>query len=907
MSWSTPEAPVGFRGRLRARLLDPVNFVVPPVIGVLCLARPSGIIADIPYWEIVVLVISTLLINCLGSALWSEATAGRQLVARVGVEMGTIALVVYGIGWGPILVIGFVYGAADTMRTAGSAAARPAMVWTVIFVALGELAIFTGLAPTLVRQPQVHGLGALAALGAVFTIMLLEWFAVAREGSEGRFRSLVQHASDIIVVTDLEGRLSYVSPAFDRVLGISTRQFGNRQADELLHPDDLARLRATADGLREGWRTEMRLQDTAGTWHWFEATVTDHLEDPNVLGIVANLHDISERKAAEDALREAHERFRSAFENAPIGMAMIDLDGHIIRANPALGAIVGQAPTTLTGTSAHDLIHPEQRDAGAAEMRQLMDTGSEGYRIETRYLHCDEREVWVSVSVSCVCDDENRPLYLIAQVEDVTEHRALRERLAYAAIHDPLTALPNRELFMDRLEMTLRRCGRTQGTVAVMFLDIDRFKLINDSLGHDVGDRILCAVADRLCAVMRESDTLARFGGDEFTVLCADVNDENDALEVAQRLVMAMREPLALPSGETFVSLSVGIALSGNGPESGAELLRNADVAMYRAKERGPARIEIYATDNEQSVVSRLRTSNELHRALERDELELHYQPVVDLQTQTLVGMEALVRWQHPTRGLLLPYEFITLAEDSGLIVPLGAWVLHEACRQTAAWTRLRADAGVNTAGLSISVNVSALQLAEPGFPTLVAEALDLSGLSSDRLWLEITESALMRDADEAVLILQSLRDLGLHVEIDDFGTGYSSLSYLQRFPVETLKIDRSFVDDLDQRSENAAIVRAILGLGDSLGLAVIAEGVERPVQATRLQALGCQLGQGYLFGKPRPARALGAFPCDDLGSWNESFPTPIFPELMGPELIGARRASVELAPSEVSGPELVA
>jgi diguanylate cyclase (GGDEF)-like protein/PAS domain S-box-containing protein len=875
MSWSQPQAQAGFAGRVRSRLLDPINAVIPPLIAVFCLARPSGLIANIPYWAIIALVGSTLLVNCVGGALWADATTGWRLAARVGVEMGTIAVVVYGIGWGPILVIGFVYGAADTMRTAGSAAAKPAMAWTVIFVAMGQLAVFAGLAPTLVHQPQVDGLGALAAVGAVLTIKLLEWFAVARESSEGRFRALVQHAGDIIVVVDAEGRLSYVSPAFDRILGISPNQFGDRQADELLHPDDLDRMRATAAGLVEGWRTEMRLQDAAGAWHWFEATVTDHLADPNVLGIVANLHDISARKEAEDALRAAHERFQSAFANAPIGMAMVDVEGRILEANPALGTIVGLDLAEMAGADMCQFTHPDDRESTSAEMRRLVGSGADGYQIEKRYLHREGREVWVSVSVSCVRDDDGKLLYLIAQVEDVTERRALRERLAYAAIHDPLTSLPNRELFMDRLEMTLRRAARSRHQVAVIFLDLDRFKLINDSLGHDVGDRILCAVADRLSGVMRASDTLARFGGDEFTVLCGEVNDERDALEVAQRLVQAMGEPLALPSGETFVSLSVGIALSRDGSESGAELLRNADVAMYRAKERGPSRIEVYAADTELNVVSRLRTSNELHRALERDEFELHYQPVVDLQTQTLVGMEALVRWQHPSRGLLLPYEFIPLAEDSGLIVALGAWILNEACRQTAAWASARTTTDDDASALSISVNVSALQLAEPGFPHQVADAIDTSGLPPDLLWLEITESALMRDEDDAVAILRSLRDLGLHVEIDDFGTGYSSLSYLQRFPVETLKIDRSFVDDLDQRSENAAIVRAILGLGDSLGLSIIAEGVERPVQATRLQALGRQFAQGYLFGKPLPARSLRPCPADDLSSWNELLGAP--------------------------------
>jgi len=473
------------------------------------------------------------------------------------------------------------------------------------------------------------------------------------------------------------------------------------------------------------------------------------------------------------------------------------------------------------------------------------------------------------VSVSCVQDEQERPLYLIGQIEDVTERRALRERLAFAAIHDPLTGLPNRELFMDRLDVALRHADRGGRHVAVIFLDLDRFKLINDSLGHDVGDQALRAVADRLMSVMRASDTLARFGGDEFTVLCDEVTDETDAIEVAQRLVMVMGQPLTLESAEVFVSLSVGIALSGK-EESGAVIMRNADIAMYRAKERGPSRIEVYREDDEQNVVSRLRTSNELHWALERDELELHYQPFVDLHTETLVGMEALVRWQHPTRGLLLPQEFIPLAEDSGLILPVGNWVLKEACRQAAAWHALRAEAGEDAARLNVSVNVSALQLADPGFPGQVAAAIEESGIDPDRLWLEITESTLMRDADEAVVVLQAFRDLGLHLEIDDFGTGYSSLSYLQRFPVECLKIDRSFVAELDQKSDSAAIVRAIIGLGDSLGLPIIAEGVERRTQVERLRTLGCYLAQGYLFGRPLPARSLGACPRDDLSSWNQ-------------------------------------
>lgn len=876
MSWPDDDARedrgAGFGARLWARLIDPINLAVPPVIGIFCLIRSWHLIADIPYWLIAVLMVSALVVNSLSVALWGDGVTGWRLHIRVAIEMVVIAVIIYGIGWGAILAIGFVFGAVDVMRSAGSAAARPAIVWTLLCIALGQGAIAIGAAPTLIHKPLVDSLSALDAMGAVFTILVLQWFAAARESSEGRFEALVHEASDIIVVADTEGRLTYVSPAFERILGSSAGEFRFRSAAEMMHPDDLTNMRGRAPEIRgsdrHGMKAEIRLQHADGSWRWFEAKVSNHLENPKVRGIVGNLHDITERKRAEEALRDAHERFRSAFENAPIGMIMADLDGGITRANPAFGRILGRDAVDVCGQNIDSFTHPDDRELSKDEADRLVSSDSDGYRLEKRYLHADGHDVWVSINVSCVRDEDGHPLYFIGQIEDVTEGRALRERLAFAAIHDSLTALPNRELFMDRLEVALRRLTRSHHQVAVIFLDLDRFKLVNDSLGHDVGDRVLRAVAERLNSVMRATDTLARFGGDEFTVLCDEIDDEADALEVAQRLVNAMDLPLVLESGEVFASLSLGIALSGDGKASGAVLLRNADVAMYRAKGRGPSRIEVYKEDDEQNVLSRLRTSNELHRALERHELVLHYQPVVDLHTGTLVGMEALVRWQHPIRGLLAPHEFIGLAEDSGLIVSLGAWVLNEACRQVSMWSRLRAEANQDEARLNISVNVSALQLADPGFVNQVSRALDTSGINPDRLWLEITESTLMRDADDAVLVLHTLRELGLHFEIDDFGTGYSSLSYLKRFPVETLKIDRSFVEELDQRAENVAIVRAIIGLGESLGLSIVAEGVETPAQVAKLRSLGCYLAQGYLYGKPLPAASLGAFPADDLTSW---------------------------------------
>ena len=888
MGWSphAGEARGRFGVRLKARLFDPINLSVPPLIALFCLARPSGLIADIPYWAIAGLLVSTLLVNSVGGALWSDATTGWRLAARVGVEMTTIAIVVYGIGWGPILAIGFVYGAADTMRTADSSAAKPAMVWTLVCMGVGQLAIFLGLAPTLIRQPLVHGLAALAALGALLTIKLLEWFAEARESSEGRFRALVQHASDIIIVTDASGRLSYVSPAFDRILGFSAVQFGDRPANELMHPDDLVRLRAEMDapGVTaqvNGWRTELRLLDGAGAWRWFEATVTDHLHDRDVRGIVANLHDISARKEAELALRAAHERFRSAFENAPIGMAMSDLDGRIIRANPAFGKIVGRPATELAGVSLHDLTHPEDREATSAAVRRLTTQETDGYRIEKRYLHADGHEVWVSVSLSCVHNDED-PLYLIAQVEDVTERRALRERLAYAAIHDPLTQLPNRILFMDRLEVALSRAVRHDRQVAVIFLDLDRFKLVNDSMGHAAGDRLLEVVADRLRATVRPSDTVARFGGDEFIVLCEDVVGESVALGLADRLSSALANPVVLAEGEIFVSASMGVAVSREVGDSASSLLRDADTAMYRAKELGRARTEVFDQRSHAVALQQMRTRSELHRALERGEFRVFYQPIAEVGSGRLAGVEALVRWQHPERGLLHPGEFLSLAEESGLIVPIGAWVLEEACRQLVTWETERRHEGIGRLALGVSVNLSPRQLVEPHLVHQVADILQSTAVNPGSLWLEITEGALAGDAAQTIDVLRQLRTLGVRLSIDDFGSGYASLGYLRSFPVEALKIDRSFVDGLGRGTEDAAIVGSVVALARSLGLICIAEGVERPDQIGHLDVLGCDYVQGFLLGVPLSAETLGNAMSDDLSAWavNE---TPLFSQALEP------------------------
>ena len=569
----------------------------------------------------------------------------------------------------------------------------------------------------------------------------------------------------------------------------------------------------------------------------------------------------------ESTLTETQERNQGIFEQAPMGIAVSTLDGNLIRANAAYAQILGYRPEDLVGMSLREITHPDDWADSAARIDATVSGVVDRYNMEKRYVRGDGQLVWVSVGASCVRDRSGEPLYMIAQIEDITEQRALRERLAHAAVHDQLTGLPNRTVFMERLERSIVRAERKGHHVALMFLDLDRFKLINDGLGHDAGDRLLQRVALRLQASLRAGDLLARFGGDEFTLLC-EVATEEEAVEIARRVSKAMDRPLTEANHEQFISLSIGIALSSTETMLPTTLLRNADVAMYRAKDLGPARIAVYSEDDELPTVESLRMTNELHRALERSEFVLHYQPVVDLHDIRLVGMEALVRWQHPTRGLLAPGEFIPLAEACGLIVPLGTWVLREACRQGAVWAVERAREHQDNGRLNISVNVAAQQLADPSFPELAAAAIDDSGFWPDHVWLEITEGAILSDPVAAVVTLGRLRDLGVQLSIDDFGTGYSSLSYLKQLPVETLKIDRSFIDQLDEDPDDKAIVRAVIALGDSLGLAVIAEGIERSSQADELTALGCHLAQGFLYGRPMSPAAIGSFPNDDLVGW---------------------------------------
>lgn len=424
--------------------------------------------------------------------------------------------------------------------------------------------------------------------------------------------------------------------------------------------------------------------------------------------------------------------------------------------------------------------------------------------------------------------------------------------LAAQAFYDPLTKLPNRALFLDRLERMLTRVRRRKGSVAVLFLDLDNFKLVNDSLGHEAGDQLLLAVARRLQASVRQEDTVARFGGDEFAVAAADILQAADATRIASRVADQLAAPFALGGQELYVSSSIGIALNQSEHDRPESLLRDADTAMYRAKANGKARFELFSQDMQQQTAARLRLETDLRRAVERNEFQVHYQPVVDLHSRQIVEVEALLRWAHPRRGLISPAEFIPVAEDSGLIGPIGHWVLLQACRQERAW---REAFGASAPG-KVSVNLSARQFA-PGLVREIQQVLREADLRPEGLKLEITEGILMRSEASTFATLLELKELRVDLALDDFGVGYSSLAYLKRFPFSSLKIDRSFVQRVGRDPEDAAIVRAIVTIAKTLRMHIVGEGIETVDQYEHLLALGCDRGQGYFFARPMPAHAV--------------------------------------------------
>ncbi len=556
-------------------------------------------------------------------------------------------------------------------------------------------------------------------------------------------------------------------------------------------------------------------------------------------------------RQAVAARRDFEARFHAVFEHSAVGVALLDERGRIVEANDALARLVGGSHLHLIGRQVHDFTPAEHREAGAALLTRITVGGEPSSSGELRFLRGDGTEVWASVTVSPARGA--RDVRLIALLEDVTERKALEARLLHQAFYDGLTGLANRSLFRDRVEHALARTARDRAAVAVLFLDLDHFKNVNDTLGHLAGDALLKVVAGRLLNATRGSDTVARLGGDEFAVLLENARTDAEASIVAERIIQSLQAPIDLQEGQGVrVSTSIGIARAAE-LDTVDELLRNADVAMYAAKADLRGGYRFFDQSMHTALVDRVMLEADLRRALEDREIWVAYQPIVDLEGGRITGMEALARWQHPLKGTIQPAVFIPVAEETGLIAPLGAVVLDEACRQVATWNAGRGEP------LTVTVNISGFQLQSDSLLVDVASALGSSGLAPECLVLEITESVIVQNGAFALERLQALKALGVRLAVDDFGTGYSSLSYLQQFPVDILKIDRSFTNGLTRGPNQDALARTIIALGDLLTLRTIAEGVELEQQHERLRDLGCSHGQGYLFSKPLTAREMAA------------------------------------------------
>jgi diguanylate cyclase (GGDEF)-like protein/PAS domain S-box-containing protein len=668
---------------------------------------------------------------------------------------------------------------------------------------------------------------------------------MALHASEERFRLLVHQSSDVITVIDAALVIRDQSPSAERVLGYGPEESIGWPFLDIVHPDDTpaveAAVRAVLADPDAPLFAACRLRHRAGGWLHIEASGRNLLHEPLVGGVVLNLRDVTERAQAE----ESRSLLASIVEATSDLVCTIDPDGGVLFLNSAGRTLLGAAPGDAKGETVASFV-PGWVAAGVLNEAVATATRDGSWSGEMAVLGADGEEIPVLSVVIGHRDETGALRHFSTITRDIRERKALEDQLAHQAFHDPLTGLPNRLLLADRLQQALRRSERSFDPVAVLLVDLDDFKNVNDSLGHAAGDELLVAAADRLRSCLRSPDTLARLGGDEFAIV-VDAAVDDMATVLAERVVQAFERPFRMGEREVIARASVGVAHSTAVTESADDLMRGADVALYAAKTAGKARHALFQPAMLTAALDRLELHTDLRGAAERGEFILDYQPVVELATGSILGVEALVRWRHPRHGLVPPDRFIPHAEETGLIVPIGRWVLAEACRQVAEWTADQPE----RPPLYLSVNVSGRQVADESLMEDVAAALRASGLDPGRLILEITESVLTQYAGKARDRLDEIRSLGVRFAIDDFGTGYSSLSVLQHLPVDVLKIDKSFVDAIDDCSADAALVTAVLGLGHAMGLHVVAEGIETADQVAALIRLRCRLGQGYHFARP--------------------------------------------------------
>ncbi|MDK9723463.1 MAG: EAL domain-containing protein [Sterolibacteriaceae bacterium MAG5] len=651
-----------------------------------------------------------------------------------------------------------------------------------------------------------------------------------------------------VVITDPDGRIEYCNQSLLDMTGFAASEVIGQlpsiwKSDET--PAEVYRelWQAVSGGQR--WQGEMRNKRRNGQLYWERQTISPIRDaDGRIVRLISVKEDTTLLQEMAQALSLREQALASSNNGIMITLSKAD-DHSIVYVNPAFERITGYSAKEVIGLEGRFLVRDDLAQPGLNEIRNALREQRPGHAVLRNYRK-DGSLFWNELFISPISDlSRHETTHFVSIINDVSERIHYQQAIEHQATHDNLTGLANRTLLHDRISQAIAFARRSSRSVAVMLLDLDHFKHVNDAFGHSAGDDLLKEVAQRLRACVRESDTVARLGGDEFVIVLSDLVSAEDVDHISEKISESLSRPVMIGEREAFVGASIGISLFPRDGEHGETLLRNADMAMYRVKEHGRNSVRLFSPEMATMAIERVDMEGALRRAIERKELLLHYQPKIDLGTRRIVGAEALVRWQHPQIGLVHPTEFIPLAEETGLVVPLGAWVMEEAFRQQAAWTA----AGLPP--IRMAINLSARQFRLEDLPDIVNEKLAATGAKPGSFIFELTESMVMQDAERALTVMHSLKTLGISLSLDDFGTGYSSLSYLRRFPIDEVKIDRSFVRDLHHDPDDAAIAAAVVALARTLGLKVVAEGVEMEEQVNVLERLNCDQVQGYFFGRP--------------------------------------------------------